>query len=143
MVNNELDRQKGNIQEEHHYLIYIIIGLLLFTFILIILLYVMYRCNSDLNKAHIRRVMESEESRKNKYDLENLNSKSTFYDYEIRESPIIKQSNLRTYDIQGPIVQDKSCGGKDILVDKGNPIEQITDTPDRLSINTLPPIINK
>jgi len=79
MVNNELDRQRGNIQEERHYLIYIIIGLLLFIFILIVILYVMYRCNSDLNKAYIRRIMESGESRKIKYELKNVKGKSTFY----------------------------------------------------------------
>lgn len=52
MVNNELDRQGGNLKEEQHYLIYIIIGLLLFSLILILILYVMYRCHMDLNKAY-------------------------------------------------------------------------------------------
>jgi len=52
MVDNELDRQTGHDNQDHHYLIYTIIGLLLFSLFLILVLYVMYRCNINLKRTY-------------------------------------------------------------------------------------------
>jgi len=105
----------------------------------------MYRCNLDINKAYNRGIKESGDTHdKNKYELKEVKSKSTFYDYDISNSPAIKQSNLHNHEIRGPVVRDKPCDGdKELKVFKETTEEQLTDTPDRLSITILPPILNR
>jgi len=45
MINNDLDRQAGHEKNNNNVLINIIIGLLMFSLILILIIYITYRCN--------------------------------------------------------------------------------------------------
>lgn len=137
MVENELDRQNGHVQTNHHYLIYAIIGLLLFSFILILILYVMYKCNMDLKRTYRSRPVQSKEyymnEPKNKSEPKSM---STFY-----RSENIELRPEQSYETQRPLVKTVpyESASKSVIRE-----EIITDTPDRLSINTnLPSVIGE
>jgi len=60
MVNNELDRNKTIEVVNENYLVYVIVGLLISTLVLIILMYVIYRFKCNIITGYTQPVKETE-----------------------------------------------------------------------------------
>jgi len=124
-----MDRQNGNADQTEPYLIYVLLGLLLFSLILILLLYVMYVYNKNLIGTRSIRVRHIEEPV----------GKSKFSRQAIYE-PMSKSS--KPYDSQGPIVQCKLYEERDKNIQETS----FSDTVDRKIITNsvnLPAIIDR
>jgi len=116
-VDEEIDRQSGNVDLTTHYMIYVLLGLLLFSLVLILLLYVMCRYSNSLKKE---RSIGIKPVRQNKEPI----GTSQFYKQEIYE-PMIVKKKIQAYDVQGPIVECKSYEEKEL---RG--IDEVSDTVD-------------
>jgi len=128
MVDKEIDRQNGDAEQNKGYLIYVLIGLLIFSLILIILLFVMCRY---IKGVPVMRIKAPEDK----------SNRTRFYKKEPYE-PVVK-SSVGTYDARGPIVrrasyEDAALNRERIL--QGN---EITDTVDRTLEVKIPAIISK
>ncbi|KAL4153634.1 hypothetical protein QTP88_001467 [Uroleucon formosanum] len=96
MVDKELDRQSGNPEQTKHYIIYILLELLLFSLILILLLYTMYRYNRNLKRTYSKNIRR----------IENPVRKNSIINQQVYE-PMVR-INPKSYDMQGPIVNSTS-----------------------------------